>query len=401
LSGVNIGIQDLKTAEDELRQAIGKLKEADARKDEFLAMLAHELRNPLAPIRSAAEVLRLAKLDESRVQQTSEVIARQVEHMTSLVDDLLDVSRVTRGLVNLEKVPLDVRHIVTEAVEQVNPLIRARQHHLLMHLSPFAVTVLGDKKRLVQIGANLLNNAAKFTPEGGHITVKTEVQQGKVLLSVTDDGIGMEPELAKRAFELFAQAERTPDRSSGGLGLGLALVKSLVELQGGTVTCSSEGLGKGSTFTVCLPLAGPQAGASDSGDMQGAPGSPASPLRVTVVDDNTDAAAMLALLLEASGHEVTVEQRPLQALERSRTRPSDVYLLDIGLPEMDGNDLARRLRAQKETARAVLVAVTGYGQEHDRRASMAAGFSHHLVKPVRPADLRTLLAQVSSRRPAS
>jgi PAS domain S-box-containing protein len=401
LSGVNIDIQDLKTAEDELRRAIGKLKEADARKDEFLAMLAHELRNPLAPIRSAAEVLRLAKLDESRVQQTSEVIARQVAHMTSLVDDLLDVSRVTRGLVHLEKSPLDVRHIVTEAVEQVHPLIRARRHHLLMHLSPFAMTVLGDRNRLVQVVANLLNNAAKFTPEGGHITVKTEVQDGEVLLSVADDGIGMEPELANRAFELFAQAERTPDRSSGGLGLGLALVKSLVELQGGTVTCSSEGLGKGSTFTVCLPLAGQQAGASDSDDTHGAPGSPASPLRVTVVDDNTDAAAMLALLLEASGHEVTVEQRPLQALEHSRTQPSDVYLLDIGLPEMDGNDLARRLRAQKETAQAVLVAVTGYGQEHDRRASMAAGFSYHLVKPVRPADLRNLLAEVSSRRPAS
>ena len=395
LSGVNVDIQELKDKEGELRCAYEKLKEADSRKDEFLAMLAHELRNPLAPIRSAAEVLKLAKLDEARVRQTSEIIARQAAHMTSLVDDLLDVSRVTRGLVELEKSPIDVGHIVSDAVEQVNPLIRSRGHHLSLLLAPRAAVVLGDKKRLVQVMANLLNNAAKFTGEGGNITLKTEVQQDEVLLSVIDNGIGMEPELASRVFDLFAQAERAPDRSSGGLGLGLALVKSLVELQGGTVTCWSDGPGKGSNFTVCLPLTASQGG-SESQAAAGAVQPAEKPLRVLVVDDNADAAEMLAMLLEASGHEVIVENQARQALERSRAAAPDVCLLDIGLPEIDGNELAQRLKAQEETANAVLIAVTGYGQEHDRRAALAAGFTHHFVKPVDPAKLSAVLADISA-----
>jgi PAS domain S-box-containing protein len=399
LNGVNVDIQQLKTAEAELRQAIDKLREADKRKDEFLAMLAHELRNPLAPIRAAAEVLRMVKLDDAQVQETSAVIARQVTHMTSLVDDLLDVSRVTRGLVKLDKAPLDVRQIVTEAVEQVNPIVRARRHHLALHLSPLATVVLGDRKRLVQIIANLLNNAAKFTHEGGHIVLKTEVRDGKVMLSVTDDGIGMEPALAARVFELFAQAERTPDRSSGGLGLGLALVKSLVELQGGTVSCSSEGLGKGSNFTVSLPLVHVPGNRLEPRNPGENAQPPKRPLRVMVVDDNVDAAAMMAMLLNASGHQVTVEHRGPQALARARTERPDVYLLDIGLPEMDGNELAQRLRGQPETDEAVLIAVTGYGQEQDREAALAAGFNHHLVKPVDAAELRALLAEIAARRP--
>jgi PAS domain S-box-containing protein len=389
-------LERLQSTESELRQAIGRLQEADRRKDEFLAMLAHELRNPLAPIRSAAEVLRRVKLDEAHVRRTSEIIARQADHMTSLVDDLLDVSRVTRGLVELECNPLEMRLIVTEAVEQVNPVIQSRNHHLWLQLAPGQATVLGDRKRLVQVVANLLNNSAKFTPEGGNIQLRTEVRDGHVVLHVSDDGIGMEPETAARVFELFAQAERTPDRSSGGLGLGLALVKSLVELQGGSVTCSSQGLGQGSTFTVSLPLS------SEGGEhAQGAGRSPgqaaAGGLRVTVVDDNVDAATMLALLLDASGHRTTVEHGSVQALERSRHDPADVYLLDIGLPEMDGNELARRLRAQPETARSVLIAVTGYGQEHDRQRALQAGFAHHLVKPVDPDKLNALLAQVRPR----
>ncbi|WP_349283116.1 ATP-binding protein (plasmid) [Polaromonas hydrogenivorans] len=240
-------------AQAQLRTAVDKLKMADAQKDEFLAMLGHELRNPLAPIRSAAELLMRAKLDEGEVRQTSEIIARQVDHMTVLIDDLLDVSRVTRGLIELEKTPLDMRRIVQDAVEQVDPLIRSRHHHLALHLTPEVTTVMGDEKRLVQVVANLLNNAAKYTPQGGHLVLRTELHDQKVVLSVMDDGIGMEPELASRVFELFAQAERTPDRASGGLGLGLALVKSLVELHGGGVTGASIGPGKGSTFTVSLP----------------------------------------------------------------------------------------------------------------------------------------------------
>lgn len=240
-------------AQAELRKALDKLKEADAHKDEFMAMLAHELRNPLAPICSAAELLMRVELDEALVRKTSEMIKRQVDHLTSLVDDLLDVSRVTKGLIELAQMPLDMRHIVTEAVEQVNPLIQSKHHRLVLHLSPDVAAVMGDENRLVQVVANLLNNAAKYTPEGGNILLTTEVRDETVFLSVTDDGIGMEPELVAHVFDLFAQAEHTSDRSSGGLGLGLALVKSLVELHGGTVACASEGPGSGSTFTLSLP----------------------------------------------------------------------------------------------------------------------------------------------------
>ncbi len=398
LSGVNVDIQELKSTESELRNAYDKLKEADARKDEFLAMLAHELRNPLAPIRSAAEVLRTVKLDDARMRQTSEVIARQADHMTSLVDDLLDVSRVTRGLVELEKHPVDVRHIVNDAVEQVNPIIRQRRHHLSLQLSPDACVVLGDRKRLVQVIANLLNNSAKFTQEGGNILVRMQVEESQVVLTVNDDGIGMEPELAERVFELFAQAERTPDRASGGLGLGLALVKSLVELQGGTVKCTSEGLGQGSTFTVWLPLAHADTKGEWPETEEPAGQQRGKGLRVLVVDDNVDAAEMLAMLLQQTGHDVWVENESWRALERSRRVPPDVFLLDIGLPEIDGNELARRLKAQPETAEAVLIAVTGYGQEHDRARALASGFSHHFVKPVDPAELTSLLARISQRQ---
>ena len=391
LTGVSVDIQELKTAGEELHEAVDKLKEADARKDEFLAMLAHELRNPLAPVRAAAELLKTGRLDENQVRKTSEIIARQVDHMTGLVDDLLDVSRVTRGLVTLERQPLDMRHIVTDAVEQVSPLVRLRRHQLDLRLSPEAATVPGDHKRLVQVVGNLLNNAAKYTPEGGHILLRTEVRHARVMLSVIDDGIGMEPTLAGRAFDLFAQAERTPDRSSGGLGLGLALVKSLVELHGGSVRCASAGPGKGSEFSIELPLLAaqdrpPETPQADAG------GQPSKALRVMVVDDNADAAQMLAMYLETSGHEVQVAYGARQALEQARAAPPDVFLLDIGLPEMNGNKLAQQLRLQPQTADAVLIAVTGYGQESDRQAALASGFNHHFVKPIDPVKLVALLA---------
>ncbi|MDB5964299.1 MAG: putative histidine kinase, hybrid [Polaromonas sp.] len=403
LNGVSVDIQDLKTAEDELRQAVDKLKEADARKDEFLAMLAHELRNPLAPIRSAAELLKMVKLDEARVRQTSEIIARQVDHMTSLVDDLLDVSRVTRGLAKLDKTALDLTHIAMDAVEQVDPLVRLRRHRLTLQLSPEPANVMGDQKRLVQVVANLLNNAAKYTPEGGNIVLSSEVHGDWVSLSVRDNGIGIEPGVASRVFELFAQAERSPDRSSGGLGLGLALVKSLVELHGGSVRCISEGAGKGSEFTVWLPLAPASAENADAVPADAVRHPPEKPLRILVVDDNADAAEMLAMFLEVCGYQVDVELDARRALERSRATPPDVCLLDIGLPEMDGNELARRLRAQPQTEKALLVAVTGYGYEHDRQAALAAGFDYHFVKPVDPRKLLALLTEgnVGGVKPAS
>ncbi len=384
-------ITDRKLAEE-------KLVEADRRKDEFLAMLAHELRNPLAPISAAAELLRIGTLGEERVRQSSNIIGRQVRHMTRLVDDLLDVSRVTRGLITLERAEVGMRGVVQEAVEQVRPAIDARRQRLSVHLPPSWALVEGDKARLVQVVANVLGNATKYTPEGREIDLRAEVRgdgaKSALVISVRDEGIGMDRELSARVFDLFAQGERSSDRSQGGLGLGLALVRNLVELHGGMVGCSSPGPGKGSTFVITLPLLReavpaplPQAPA---------PAAKAGALTVLVVDDNVDAAETLGLLLAAHGHEVVVEHEPLRALERARRVTPDVCLLDIGLPGIDGHELARRLRAQPETAASVLVAITGYGQQQDRDAAFAAGFRHHVVKPVDVDALARLLDSVQA-----
>jgi PAS domain S-box-containing protein len=371
------------------------LQDADRRKDEFLAMLAHELRNPLAPIGAAAELLQRVKLDEDRVKKTSAVIGRQVKHMTGLIDDMLDVSRVTRGLIELENGVLDIHQVVSEAIEQVSPLIRSRGHELTLRLASQAALVQGDKKRLVQVLANILNNAAKYTAEGGHLVLCTSVEDQQVLIEVSDDGIGMTPQTVRHAFDLFAQAERSSDRSSGGLGLGLALVKSLVELHGGDVTCKSRGLGQGSTFSIYLPRLGkPEQAAFSTGSENVTPPVSAASLKILVVDDNIDAAEMLKLLLEAMGHEVLAEYDPLQALEQAKRYTPQVCLIDIGLPEIDGNEVARRLRKQSENATAVLVAITGYGQESDRVSALAAGFDHHLIKPVDTSALISVLSAI-------
>jgi PAS domain S-box-containing protein len=376
----------------ERKQAEESLREANRRKDEFLAMLAHELRNPLAPIRAAADLMALAQLDEARLRKTSDIISRQVGHMTALVDDLLDVSRVTRGLVSIKKTTQDLKQIVSNAVEQVRPLVEAQRHELNIGLPAAPAHVSGDQKRLVQIVTNLLNNAAKYTPPGGYIQLRMELEDGKVLLHVIDDGIGMTPELQLHVFELFSQAERSADRAQGGLGLGLALVRSLAELHGGTVRCHSDGPGRGSCFTVCLPRLADNEAAEPATQGRAIPQAPVRD-RVLVVDDNADAALMLSLLLEASGYDVMVEHRPGAAIERARSERLDAAVLDIGLPEMDGNELARRLRSDPASADMLLIAVTGYGHEHDRQNALAAGFDHHLVKPVDTARLAELLAQ--------
>ncbi|MDB5746413.1 MAG: hypothetical protein JWP72_1261 [Massilia sp.] len=373
------------------------LRTSNRLKDEFLAMLAHELRNPLAPIGAAANLLQMGGLDEARVRQTSQIIGRQVRHMTSLVDDLLDVSRVTRGLVELSIERLDIRHIVADAIEQVTPLMRERRHHFALELAPDAPVVMGDKNRLVQVLSNLLNNAAKYTPEGGRILLRTEVRDTGILLHVADNGIGMAPALAARAFDLFTQAERSSDRSLGGLGLGLALVKSIVELHGGTVTCASPGRDKGSTFTVQLPCMAQEAAAATEQALDtGKEAAAGAGLRIMVVDDNVDAATILQMLLQAAGHEVSVEHSAHRALERIAADPPQVFLLDIGLPDIDGNELARRLRAHPGTSAAVLIAVTGYGQDQDRARTTAAGFDHHLVKPV---DIEKLFGILAGKAP--
>ena len=367
------------------------LREASRRKDEFLAMLAHELRNPLAPLSVAAELLTRHRLDETRLRNTGEVVDRQVRHMTALVDDLLDVSRVTRGLVVIAETPQDIQAVVAAAVEQVRPLIDAQQHRLSIVVPPRPTTVSGDAKRLVQIVSNLLLNAAKYTPRGGHIRLSVEVDGDLVRICVRDNGIGIPREVQPRIFELFAQAERSPDRSQGGLGLGLALVKSLVELHRGSVTCFSEGVGLGSCFTVALARVAEPPAVSPA---QGPPRKirTASPgLDVLVVDDNADAAEMLRLLLEGAGHRVRVEHEPAGALAQAAAHAPDAGLIDIGLPGMDGYELVRRFRSTGATAAAVYVALTGYGQAADRSRALAAGFDEHLVKPADPERLLSLL----------
>jgi signal transduction histidine kinase len=371
-----------------------KLREQDRRKDEFLAMLAHELRTPVAPIGAAAELLQLGTPDPALVHTTSQIIGRQVGHMKGLIDDLLDMSRVTRGLVELDQAALDIADVVADAVEQVAPLVKARGHELALRLPSAPAPVRGDRKRLVQVLANILNNAAKYTHDGGSLRVEVEAGDAEVRVAVLDNGIGMAPELVTRAFDLFAQAERKADRSAGGLGLGLALVKNLVELHGGTVACDSAGPGMGSRFTVRLPRLAAQDMPTARMDAGGVSPTLAGCLRILVVDDNEDAAATLAMLLEVSGHEVLVEHGSRAALARAREATPDVCLLDIGLPDIDGAELARRLRAETETADALLVAVTGYGQDGDRERTRAAGFDHHLVKPIDLAKLQAILDSV-------
>jgi PAS domain S-box-containing protein len=378
------------------RQAEQALVDANRRKDEFLAMLAHELRNPLAPIAAGADLLKLMSDDPERVKRTGEVISRQVQHMTGLVDDLLDVSRVTRGQVNLSLENLNVDHFVQDAIEQVRPLIEARRHQLTFIPPAQPATVRGDSKRLVQIFANLLTNAAKYTPEGGRIRIAAEVIDDTVRVSVSDTGQGMEPAFLTQCFELFAQAERTTERAAGGLGIGLALVRSIVELHGGAVWAESDGLGKGSCFTVAFPLVTvsvqPDADSKSAADETPVNG---RPLSVLVVDDNEDAAAMMALIVGAQGHTVMVENHPRQALDRISREPPDICLVDIGLPEMDGHELARRIRTRLPGKRPMLVAITGYGQPEDRQKALAAGFAEHLVKPVSSARIAEILRSLN------
>jgi PAS domain S-box-containing protein len=375
----------------ELMQAQEALQLADRRKDEFLAMLAHELRNPLAPIVASAALLPRLKSDSDKVAQIGEVIARQARHLTGLVDDLLDVSRVTRGLVQLEPETLAVNELVVEALEQVQPAAAARHHTVTRTLPAQTAHVHGDRKRLVQVVVNLLGNAVKYTPEGGRITVSAAHEDGQVAVRVADDGIGMSPALCTAAFEMFAQGQRSADRSQGGLGIGLALVKSLVELHGGSVAAHSDGPGRGSTFTLTLPATGQPA--------QDAPAEqPLAPGKGTVliVDDNKDAATLLALMLQDAGYRVWVRHRPSEALQLARRLRPQVCLLDIGLPEIDGHVLARRLRELPGMEGSRMAAVSGYAQPADVARSQEAGFERHFAKPI---DTRALAGWLAALPP--
>lgn len=380
---------ELKRVNAELADKIRDLELADKRKNDFLAMLAHELRNPLSPISAASELLRLGRLDDQGVRQTSEIISRQIKHMTGLIDDLMDVSRVTRGLVTLNKVKIDAQHLLLEAVEQVRPMLERHHHRLSIEIPGDPVYTYGDRKRLIQAVANILNNAAKYTPEGGNVQLALKMKDDKVGIIVRDDGIGMDAMTARDAFELFTQAERSSDRTQGGLGIGLALVKSIIELHDGEVEGCSEGPGKGSEFSIWLPaVSAPALNQIPSSNSSFAA---TNALRVLVVDDNVDAAQMLAMYLDALGHHVLFTHDAAEALALSVNHKFDACLMDIGLPEMDGYELARRLRAQPATAHVKLIAITGYGQDKDKEKSREAGFDHHLVKPVDTTQLLQLL----------
>ncbi|WP_165924792.1 PAS domain-containing protein [Lysobacter sp. N42] len=373
----------------ERRRMIETLRQADRRKDEFLAMLAHELRNPLAPIGTAAQLLKMAADDGARVRQAATIIERQVAHMTEMVDDLLDVSRVTRGLVELERERVDVRAVVAAAIEQAEPLVRARGHRLVTEAGTGPAVVLGDRNRLVQVLSNLLNNAAKYTPPGGRIDLSVRPDGAQVEIRVSDTGIGMDEKLLPHVFDLFTQAERTPDRSQGGLGIGLALVRSIVQLHGGAVSARSDGPGRGSTFVVALPLAAAEpAPVAEPTRILASP----RPRRVLVVDDNRDAAETLAAVLALLGHEVEVADNGPSALAAvARRRDWDAFIVDIGMPDMTGHELVGCLRGAMGAQPARYVALTGYGHPQDRALSRSAGFDEHLVKPADVEHIQRLL----------
>jgi signal transduction histidine kinase len=372
-----------------------QLRIADRRKDEFLALLAHELRNPLAPLRNAVSILRLKESPDPDVLWCRGVIERQATQLTRLVDDLLDVSRITLGKIKLQLQALDLGSVVARAVETSRPLIDAHRHQLILTVPETPVRVEGDRARLTQVIANLLNNAAKYQNEGGVISLTVERDASFGVITVRDRGIGIAPEMLHEIFELFSQGERTLDRALGGLGIGLSLVKTVVELHGGRVTAASDGIGRGSEFTIRLPCLLQELDGyrpREDGDDTEVPDCP--PLRVLVVDDSRDSAESLSKLLRLGGHDVAVAHESEQALHLAATTQPAVVLLDIGLPGMDGYEVCRRLR-QSGLVHALIVAMTGYGLERDRRRSQEAGFDTHMVKPVPPGELMRLIANHS------
>jgi two-component system CheB/CheR fusion protein len=393
---------------DRLKSAHLQLAAADRSKNEFLALLAHELRNPLAPLRNALNLLEAPGVEKAAVLHARDIMHRQIRNMVRLIDDLLDVSRITRGKVLLRREPIELAPLLERAAEGVQHAIEARGQELTLALPSEPIYVDADPTRMEQIFGNLLHNASKYTPPGGHIELAAErvsaaPAPGEIVVRVRDDGIGIDPEVLPRVFDLFVQAQRSLDRSQGGLGIGLTLVKSLVELHGGTVEAKSRGLGQGSEFVVNLPTSSnhvDEPERSDGADRRKGIDpdfAPGRGRRVLVVDDNVDTAESMVLLLRMRGHEVQVAFSGPTALEAAAAFAPEVVLLDIGLPGLDGYEVARSLRQQRRTAKATLVALTGYGQEEDRRLAREAGFDHHLTKPVDPAVIYELV-EVRERR---
>ncbi|HVG08628.1 MAG TPA: ATP-binding protein [Thermoanaerobaculia bacterium] len=383
-------ITERRRAEEALRASEEALKESDRRKDEFLATLAHELRNPLNPIRSAVEVLRLRGPDSPDLRWGREVIDRQVDHLTRLIDDLLDVSRITRNKLELRKQQVDLAEILNGAVESNRPLIDRKGQELAVTLPAEPVFLEADLVRLTQAFINLLDNAAKYTPAGGRIALSAERQGAEVVVSVKDTGIGIPPGKLAHLFDMFYQVDRSLERSHGGLGIGLTLVKRLVEMHGGTVEARSQGPDLGSEFMVRLPVvaAEPASAREREAAVEGAR---TAARRILVVDDNRDSAESLALLLQVTGNEVRTAFDGLEAVEEAERFRPDVVLLDIGMPKLNGYEAARRIRGEPWGKGMLLIAQTGWGQEEDRRRSQEAGFDAHLTKPVDHLKLIKLL----------
>jgi CheY-like chemotaxis protein/nitrogen-specific signal transduction histidine kinase len=382
-AGINLDIERLKQAENELR-------ELDQRKNEFLATLAHELRNPLAPLRNGLEVLRLAGNDRATLDKARSMMERQLRQMVRLVDDLLDVSRVSRGKIELKREDIELASVLRNALETSQPLMAERNHDLVARIPETPVILNGDLTRLSQVFWNLLNNAAKYTEPGGNIVLDVKPGRGEVAVCVRDTGIGIPPDMLSRVFDIFTQVDRSLEKSQGGLGIGLSIAKRLVEMHGGTIEARSDGHGRGSEFIVRLP-------ARTGSPAQAQPEASAEPKpakmrhRILVADDNPDSATTLSLMLEVLGNEVFVAHDGVEALDLARRHRPQAILLDIGMPRMNGYDACARIRAEPWGREPLIVALTGWGQEEDKNRSRAAGFDRHLVKPVEPATLEKII----------
>lgn len=395
MTGVCWDITDRKLAEEAVRKANEQLRDADRRKDEFLAMLAHELRNPLSPVLMAVEIMRLAGPRDPILMRQRDVIARQVGHMARLLDDLLDVSRITRGKIQLKMQPLHMTDVFLLAMETAAPLIQARRQTLSIDQPPDPLRVYADPHRLAQVIGNLLVNAAKFTEEGGCIWLSAAREEDNIIVRVRDTGAGIAPEMLPHIFDLFTQADQTLDRSRGGLGIGLTMVRSLVEMHGGRVEAHSEGVGRGSEFVIILPAEPDEAGPLVKSEEPGELRTDTRRFRILVVDDIQDSADSLAQMLSMSGHDARAVHDGSAALDIARAFHPEVVLLDIGMPVMDGYEVARALRAEHGN-KMTLVALTGYAQAADREAARNAGFNHHLAKPVDLQALGELLIHADS-----
>jgi PAS domain S-box-containing protein len=384
---------EAKRLEEELEQRNIDLSEADRRKNEFLAMLAHELRNPLAPMMNAMRIIQMAGGDPETLRTASGMMERQIGQMVRLVDDLLDVNRISRGTIELRKARIELASVVAHALEAVRPQVEARAQHLHVSLPPRPIHLIGDPARLTQVVGNLLNNASKFTQERGTIELVVARDGGRALIRVRDNGIGIPADQIPLIFGMFVQVDSSLGRAKGGIGMGLTLVKQLVELHEGTVEAFSPGPGKGSEFVVSLPLLADPPQTARGGTGFGS-GTPAKTRRVLIVDDDRDAADSLAAVLGIAGHLTEIAHDGFKALDRARAFLPEIILLDIGLPVLGGDEVARRIRREPWGEKMVLVAMTEWGHEYDRERSRAAGFRDHLIKPVRDDALMNLLAQL-------